>query len=401
AIAVGGYFAVDPLVKNVRLGLDIKGGIFVLLEAVETEGKPVDKDTIERTVARIRNRVDQLGVTEPEIAPEADLGGKQNRIRVLLPGVQDRQRAIEIIGRTALLEFKDPEGKTFLTGEELIDAQALRDPGTFEPEVIITLSPKGADIFEQKTTELLQRQIPIVLDGSEISSPVVQSPGIREPRITGLTIEEAADLALLLRSGALPVALERRQVVSVGPTLGADSTRDSVKAGWIGLTLLAAFMIVYYRIPGFLACIALAVYVGLVLAALIGLKATLTLPGIAGLLLSMGMAVDANVIIFERIREELARGKTIRSSIESGFSRALLTIVDSNVTTLIAAAALIKWGTGPIRGFAVVLAIGLVASMLTAVVLTRFMIRLTAEAEIVKGGRLFSGLRWVKEATPS
>ena len=390
-ISVGKY-EVLPVKKLIKLGLDLRGGADVVLEALGTPEDPVTDEKMERAVATIRERIDSLGVTEPVITRQ---GGK--RIRVGLPEISDTQRALEIIGKTAQLKFIDEEENVIITGNDIKEAKAVysTDPDTKMqvPVVSLELNSEGAKKFATATSENVDKIIAILLDESIISAPRVNEP-ITEGKcqISGrMTIEEAGDLAMLIRAGALPVELKTLQVTSIGPELGANSFEKSLTAGQIGILLVFLFMIVYYRVPGFIASIALVLYICLVLLTLAALKATLTLPGIAGLILSIGMAVDANVIIFERIKEELIMGKTIRAATDSGFRRAFLAILDSNITTLIAAIVLFYLGAGPIKGFAVTLSIGILASMFTAIVVTRFLMR-TFEGTNILNDKKFYGV---------
>jgi preprotein translocase subunit SecD len=384
-----GVYDIVPVQRSINLGLDLQGGVFVILEAKDTEQEEVTDETMNRAVATIRERVDQLGVAEPVIVRE---GAK--RIRVELPGVNDPERAIELIGQTAQLQFIGPDGEVILTGADVQTARAVFGTdrvGVQAPQVQLEFKGEGTQAFAAATTKFVGQQISIVLDGKVISAPRVDEP-IPTGRavITGLpSIDRANDLAILIRAGALPVALQEIQTSSIGPTLGRDSLSRSLVAGQYGLILVLLFMIAYYRLPGIIADYALAVYVILLLIALSAINATLTLPGIAGLILSIGMAVDANVIIFERIKEELKNGKTLRAATESGFTRAIRTIIDANITTLIAAAVLFRFGTGPIRGFAVTLTLGILVSMFTAVVLTRSLLIWLVNTKIIKNPKLF------------
>ena len=352
----------------VRWGLDLQGGVQVVLEAQDTDSVRVTDSVLERAQAIIERRVNALGVAEPVIQRQGD-----RRIIVELPGVHDQEQAIQTIGKTALLEFKDPAGNTVFTGAQLRSATLTNDEYG-RPAVAIELNREGAAQFAQLTARYLYTSpLPIVLDGEVLVAPVPQSV-INDGRavITGnFTLEEARSIAILLQSGALPVPLEVMEVRNVGPALGRESVQKSLVAGVIGIALVAAYMILYYRLPGGVADVALAIYVVLLLGLLVGLRATLTLPGLAGFVLSIGMAVDANVIIFERVKEELRAGKRLRASLDSGWKRAFVAIFDANVTTLISALILMYFGTGPVRGFAVTLALGILVSMFTAIVVTR------------------------------
>ncbi len=386
-----GKWEIVPVKNLIKLGLDLRGGATVLLEAKDNPNDPVNDEKMARAVATIRERIDTLGVAEPVITRVG-----KNRIEVQLPEIQDPQRAMELIGQTAQLEFIEEETKqVILTGNDIKKAEADYGPSSDGlgqvPVVSFELSPEGAKKFAVATEKNIGKIIGIYLDKQPISLPTVSNvipdgKGI----ITGsASIEEAGDLATLIRAGALPVELETLSVTAVGPQLGANSFEQSIAAGQIGILLVLVFMLLYYRLPGLVSDIALVAYTLIVLTILASIKATLTLPGIAGIILSIGMAVDANVIIFERIKEELRLGKTLRAAIDSGFRRAFLTIFDSNITTLIAAVVLFYFGTGPIKGFAITLSIGILSSMFTAIVITRYLLKLLVGSNLVKNLKLF------------
>jgi len=368
---------------------------------------------VRQALETIRNRVDQFGVAEPVIQRQ---GIESDRILIQLPGVDDPTRVKQIISNTAFLEWKevlagpapsrdillsrtggqvpaDAEVSTedredesgavvakdyyllrkaaIVTGRDLRTAR--RGQGQFgEPVVNFYLIPSGGDKFAEFTAAHVGDPAAIVLDGNVISAPVIRSRIRDEGYIEGnFDIETAEDLALKLRAGALPASINYLEERTVGPSLGRDSIVHGVRAGVVGLILVIVFMVVYYKLSGLNAVFALLLNVVIMLGAMAYFGATLTLPGIAGAILTIGMAVDANVLIFERIREELAVGKTVRSAIDTGFARAFGTILDSNLTTLIAALFLFQFGTGPVKGFAVTLSIGLIASMFTAVFVSR------------------------------
>jgi len=370
----------------IRWGLDLQGGVQVVLEAQDVQGVQVTESLIDRAQAVIERRVNGLGVAEPVIQRQGD-----RRIIVELPGVHDHEQAIQVIGKTALLEFKDPAGNTVFTGSELRSATLTTDEYG-RPAVSIELSREGAARFAELTVRYLHTSpLPIVLDGEVLVAPVPQSV-INDGRavITGnFTLEEARNLAILLQSGALPVPLEVMEVRNVGPVLGREPVQKSLVAGIVGVALIAAYMVLYYRLPGGVADVALALYVVVLLGLLVGLRATLTLPGLAGFVLSLGMAVDANVIIFERVREELRAGKRLRAAMDAGWKRAFVAIFDANVTTLISAVILMYFGTGPVRGFAVTLSLGILVSMFTAVVVTRTLLALLVDRDPDRFARYF------------
>ncbi|HOJ92968.1 MAG TPA: protein translocase subunit SecD [Dictyoglomaceae bacterium] len=350
-----------------RFGLDIRGGIRVTLQCQKAEGVEITDDAVRRTIEIIRNRIDQLGVTEPSIYKEG-----ADRIVVELPGIEDPEKALEVIGQTALLEFKDESGKTVLTGSALKNAKVEFDE-LGQPMVRVEMNPEGAKIFADFTSKNVGKQVFIVLDGKVISNPVIQeaiTEGVGV--ITGrFNLDEAQRLAILLRAGALPVPVKVIENRTIDPTLGKDTMEAAYKSGIIGGILVIVFMAVFFRMLGVVADLALIIYVILDLALLKLLNATLTLLGIAGIILSIGMAVDANCLIFARMREEYAKKKTLMASLDAGFRNALRAIIDSNVTTILAASILFYFGTGPIKGFAVTLSSGVLLSMFTALAVTR------------------------------
>lgn len=449
--------------KSIKLGLDLKGGIYLVYEVDETGMSDSElSDAVNLTVEIIRKRVDELGVAEPEIMSEG-----RNRLVVKLPGMSEPTRAKELIGTTAELEFKllapqgqlnnsiaaydkmflassDPDGlalgellefeyssdpvftndkydrirkhvnslhdkkltprgyhialgnlvqndddeiyralgesyraiylvtdETQITGKYLKNAKMAYD--TFgKPSVGFEWNSEGAKIFADLTSRSIGRRLGILLDGTVQSAPVIKSRISKSGDITGdFTTREASDLALVLRSGALPAKLWLIREQVVGPSLGHDSIRSGILAALIAFLIVMVLVALYYHLAGLVADTALILNLIIVLGIMVIINATLTLPGIAGLILAVAMAIDANVLIFERIREEMHAGKTVKASIDSGYSRAFITILDSNVTTLIAGVALFIFGTGPVRGFAVTLSIGILASMFTAIVVTK------------------------------
>ena len=382
-----GNFKLSKIEDELDLGLDLAGGVFVVLEAQTDAGGDELRRMMQQTKAIITQRVDGLGVAEPSIVIEGD-----RRIRVELAGIDNPQEALETIGKTAQLQFIDPDGEVIVTGEHIVKS----DPGYDEynrPVVNLEFNREGTEKFKEATTRLSPNReiLAIVLDGEPISLPQVNDP-IPSGRsyISGsATIEEAAKLANLIRAGALPVEMEALRTSVTGPTLGLEALNKSVYAAGIGLLLIFLFMIIFYRIPGVIASIGLTIYILIVLGVMAAIDAKLTLAGIAGLILSIGMAVDANVVIFERIKEEIRNGKTLRASVDSGFKKALTTVLDANITTFIAGIVLYNFGTGPIKGFGVTLMIGLAASMLTAVFITKYMLRLTISMNITKNTKLY------------
>ncbi|WP_246637669.1 protein translocase subunit SecD [Crassaminicella profunda] len=376
-----GNTKISPVKEMMTLGLDLKGGVFVVFEAeTDASGKELDK-IMNQTKEVIERRVNGMGLTEPNVLREGT-----KRIRIELPGVKNAQEAIDAVGKVAQLQFLNYKGEVILTGEHVKNAEVVfeKDKGNI-PSVSLEFDSKGSDLFQKATKEAashpsgsVESIIPIVLDGKAISTPTVNSeiPNGKAVIQGSFTMDEASQLAALIRAGSLPVTLTEVQTSVIGPTLGIDSLNKSIYAAGIGLAIVFLFMLIYYRVPGFVASVALVIYILIVLYVLIGFGAVLTLPGVAGLILSIGMAVDANVIIFERIKEEIRNGKTLRASLNSGFSKALTTILDSNVTTVIAGVVLYQFGSGAIKGFAVTLMVGVIASMFTAVFVTKTLLKL-------------------------
>ena len=428
------YFYRDGL----NLGLDLKGGAHIVLQAKGTPENPLQDDSIDRLLAVLRNRIDQYGVAEPIIQKSGT-----DRIIVDLPGIQDPAAALELIGRTAQLDFREvidstgtpppapvrsnydsdiqfvnaqerwqraieqlnnssadfqaraksivgaivaPAeeqgrfyllGSVLLSGKDLVNA-AVNPDSLGRMGVSLEFNSEGARLFEEATARLVGKQLAIVLDDVVISAPVVQDRiAGGHAQITGrFTADEAGRLAIMLKAGALPVAVEIAENRSVGPSLGADSVRQGLEAGLFGAGMVLVFMLIYYQFRGLAADFALAVTVLLIFAGLIAFNATLTLPGIAGIILTLGMAVDGNVLIYERVREEQKAGKTPMAALDAGFRKALVTILDSNITTLIAALVLFYFGSGSVRGFGVTLSVGLVASVFANIVVTRAILQL-------------------------
>jgi SecD/SecF fusion protein len=409
-IGVSVYLVVD---RPVRLGLDLRGGTQIVLEAQDTELETVDADTVARTVEVLRRRVDQLGVSEPSLQASGD-----RRVIVELPGVSDPDEALEVIGQTAQLNFHEvlgvPEGEApedepadgdgnliltdedggrirvapaALTGDVVSDAEAFIDTlGSSSWTVSIEFRGEGGDQWADITGAAAcepagspQRRVAIALDQEVITSPQVGADVECDVGITGgdtvitgdFTEKEAKDLALLIRAGALPVPVEVVERRTIGPTLGDAAVDASVQAALIGGALTLLYVIGYYRLLGILAAVALLLYGLISYAVLLALGATLTLPGIAGFVLAIGMAVDANVLVFERSKEEFSGGKRLRASVMDGFKKAWSAIADSNATTVLAAIILFFFATGAVRGFGITLTVGVAVSMFTALVITR------------------------------
>ncbi len=375
-----------PMRDSIKQGLDLKGGVFVVFEA-DTEATDEELDLlINQTIQVFRRRVDAMGLTEPTIVREGD-----RRIRVELPGVENVQDALDMVGKTAQLTFVTPEDEVVLTGSNVVDASPVYVDREPDPVVSLEFDSEGSQRFAEATGNFIGQPIYIILDDEIISAPLVQQQiTMGQATISGnFTIEEASNLAALIRAGALPVTLNEVQTSTITASLGVEALNRSIDAAKIGIVLVLLFMLVVYRIPGLVASVALTLYVLLVLSIFISLEATLTLPGIAALILSIGMAVDANVIIFERLKEEIKNGKTVRAAVDSGFKRAYRTIIDANVTTLIAGLVLYQFGSGPIRGFAVMLMIGLAVSVFTAVFITRILLKSLISTNLFKNAKYF------------
>jgi protein-export membrane protein SecD len=415
----------DPVLgKALKLGLDLRGGTHLLLEidSSQLDSNITVKDAVDRAIEIMRNRVDQFGVAEPWIARQGD-----RWIVIQLPGIKDPQTAKDLIGKTALLEFRivnnsseankvldllrdknitpvqyrqNPSAypqiqtimpqdasvfeskentryyvldKVVLTGSSLTNAKVEFGGQFGQPIVAIEFNREGARIFEDVTERNIQKNLAIVLDGIVQSAPVINSK-IPEGKafIEGnFNAESAKFLATVLRAGALPAPVKVVEERTVGPTLGDDSIKSGFMSALIGVVIVFVFMIVYYRTSGIIADTALALNLVILIAAMAYFQFTLTLPGVAGIALTLAMAVDANVLILERIREELATGKTARVAVDAGYQKVFWTIFDANITTLIAAIFLFQFGTGPIKGFAVTLSIGLIISMFTAISVTK------------------------------
>lgn len=373
AIILGVFLTfIYPLANSIKQGLDLQGGTHIVLEAEDTPDAPVTEDSLNRAVSIVERRINEMGLTEPLVQKEG-----ARRIIVELPGEKNPEKAIETIGKTAVMEFKDESGATRLTGKDLKTAKEQIENGN-QNVVAIEFTDEGADKFADLTAANVGHKIAILLDGEVLTAPVVNEPitGGKAVITGSRTLEEAKNLAILLRSGALPVKLKVMEVRTIGPSLGQDSKIKSEKAFAIGIVLIMIFLVVVYRMSGIVANVALLVYVLILLSILKYLDATLTLPGIAGIILSMGFAVDANILIFERFKEEVLVGKTLRTSMEAGFKRAFHTILDANVSVMIAAIVLIVMGAGTVKGFAVNLALGLIVSMFTAIIVSRSLLTL-------------------------
>ena len=387
-VIIGAIFLTQT--KEINYGLDLQGGVYVVLEA-NAKGEEVTISDMKKVEEVMRRRVDQLGVSEPVI----QLNGT-DRIIVELAGVNDPDKAVDLIGKTALMEFKIVEGNNpnvnydslnpYILGPALMTGEAIANAsmgfgdgsmGIGKPEIRFSLTSEGARRFAEITGANRGKQLAIVLDGDVITAPTINGAitggsGV----ITGnFTAQSAEELAGLLNAGALPFELNIIEKRTVGASLGEKSIKASLLAAKVAVILIALFMIIFYRVPGLVANVALAGCGLIIFAVLQYFGFVLTLPGIAGLILTAGMAVDANVIIFERIKEELRLGNTIPGAAEQGFNKAFSSIFDSNITTFMIAMILFGFGTGPVKGFAVTLMIGILASMFTAIMVTKFILK--------------------------
>src|SRR5919202_6296747 len=462
-VAIYYIFVRQPVMEATQLGLDLKGGVSASLQGYHTDGSEVTRDELDQAGQVIRQRVDSLGVTEPEIQLQG-----QDQVLVNLPGITDTDRAGEVIGRTAQLGFyevlasaggqpvsegeikqtkedlrialeKDPafeEGKTkiifeespppsgggtvvegyvvpeepSITGKALQSATQTRDQ-TGRRQVQMTLTSEGAEQFGDLTQQIVDDalangnasrpgRLAVVLDEDVVSAPSVREPIYGGQVVIenqglpgGLPQKEAKDLEVVLKTGALPVNMQILSVTSIGPTLGSDSLRSGLLAALVGFGLVLVFLLVIYRALGVLADLALLIYAFLLWGLIVAIPITVTLPGIAGIVLIIGVAADANVVIFERIKEEVRRGKSPRSAIQAGYDKGFRAILDGNITTLITAFILFALSSGSVRGFAVLLAIGVILSMFTAVSVTRALLRVISD----RGFHLSAGMMGVSK----
>ena len=373
------------ITNKIKLGLDLRGGTYVVLQA---DGK-IEADTMDKVRDIVERRIDSLGVSEPVI----QLSGN-DRLIVELAGIKDPQKAIELIGTTAKLEFKIKNadgtyGPTLLEGSAIKTANLSQ--GQFgQPEVAFELNTEGSEKFAQITRENVGKQLAIMLDNKEQSAPVINTEisGGKGVITTG-DPEDAKNLTNLLKSGALPVGIKILETRTVGATLGAESIQQTKLAGILAMIIIWIFMFAVYKIPGLIADVVLVIYGLLTMGSLSMIGATLTLPGIAGFILTLGMAVDANVITFERIRDELRKGYSLSDAVEFGFKNGLPAILDGNITTLLIAGVLFFFGTGPVKGFAVTLTLGTLITLITAVFVTKVIFNLAVEIFKLKKERLF------------
>ncbi len=402
-----GVFNQQALIDKLKLGLDIKGGVAVVYQGQkgnETE-KEFDK-LMSEAKSVLGRRVDSIGLTEPVIVREG-----KDRIRIELPGVDNVNEAVENIGKTAILAFyqvdkdaaaeegmniKDVKAKLLFKGD-MLKGSSIAEDEYKNPAVGLQLTDESSKIFLKSSQEIVDTypthsgQIAIVLDDQIISAPRVDKVLAQKDLIIqgSFTFDEAKMLSSLIQGGALPVELKEIKTTLVNATLGIGALNKSVKAALVGFVVIFLLMILVYRLPGLVASVSLILYSSLLFTTLVLLKATLTLPGVAGLVLSIGMAVDANVIIFERLKEELKLGRSLRKAIENSFSKALRTILDANITTLIAAVVLFNFGEGPIKGFAITLMVGILLSMFTSIVISRIILVNVSRISFLQNKKLY------------
>ncbi|MBP1743632.1 MAG: preprotein translocase subunit SecD [Firmicutes bacterium] len=369
-IELGGY-RFKPFSETINRGLDLQGGVSVLEEIQEDT---VDQETMNRTIELLSMRVNKMGVSETVVSQE---GSK--RIRIEIPGEFDAQEVLNSVAKTGELKFVGPDGTTLLTGKDVKKASAFIDTNSGnEPTISLELNSDGTAKFAEATKKYLNQQIAIYMDDEMLTNPTVQAIITNgQAVITGSSsLKEAQRQADIINSGALPVTVKAVEVKTVGASLGANALPLSVTAGEVGIGIVLLLMILYYRIPGLLADIALILYMLLVLIAFASLQVTFTLSGIAAFLLTVGMAVDANILIFERTKEELKSGKSTKAAIDAGFHRAWTSIRDSNVTTIITAIILYSLGSGSVKGFALTLIVGVAISLFTAITFSRYLMSL-------------------------
>jgi len=398
----GPHFVFKPLKIDwqpdfkIKEGLDLQGGSSILyaadLSKVDSDKKKDAMDSLQKVIEK---RINAFGVSEPII--QTSKLGSEDRLLVELPGVKDVQEAKDLVGKIAELKFKEvgPEGvkDTDLSGKDLKRAAQTFDPNTNQPQVSLEFNSEGQKKFGEITERNIGKQIGIFLDGEPITTPSVNEKITGNAVITGqFDLKEAKNMAIQLNAGALPVPINIIQERTIGATLGQEAIKKSLFAGVIGVILVMLFMALYYRLPGILADIALVLYTIFVLALFKVFGITVTLAGVAAFILSIGMAVDANVLIFERMKEELKTGKNLSSALEAGFKRAWTSIRDSNLASIITASILFAFGSGIIRGFAVVLIIGVLVSMFTAVNITRTFMRIVVKRKVFQKSFMYLGL---------
>ncbi|SHI33656.1 preprotein translocase subunit SecD [Clostridium cavendishii DSM 21758] len=381
--AIIGDYQIKSFDKTITKGLDLQGGVSVVMEIKQDK---VKREDLEKTKEVLALRVNKVGVSETVVAIEGN-----NKIRIDIPGKYDSKTIVDSLSKTGELKFIGPDQAEILTGKDVAKATPRTNPQSGKPEVGLELTESGKKKFADATTKFVGQNIAIKMDEDVLTNPVVNEPILGgEASISGSkSLQEAKKLAALINGGALPLPVKTASVQTVGAQLGADALPNAMKAGVVGIGIIFLFLILYYRVPGFLACISLSFYIVILLLTFALMGATLTLPGIAGFLLTIGMAADANILIFERTREELRTGKSIKASIESGLHNAMSSIVDSNLTTIIGGIVLYIFGAGPVKGFALTLIMGIVLSLLTAIVFTKLLMKLGTQMGILSKPSLF------------
>lgn len=377
-------YEILPFSSVITRGLDLQGGVSVV-EEITTDSGEVKNEDLEKTKNLLSLRVNKMGVAETTVATEGS-----NRIRVDIPGKFESNSIIDTLGKTGELKFVGPDNEVILTGKLVKNATA-RPGQNGEPLIDLEFDDEGAEAFKEATQKYIGQKISIYMDEELLTAPVVKAV-INDGKAViegSKSLEEAKTQAGVIQSGSLPVTLKTVSVKTVGPTLGSNAIPSSLKAGIVGVAIICIFMITLYKVPGILGDIALITYILLVLYIFAALGVVLTLPGIAGFLLTVGMAVDANILIFERTKEELKLGKSVKSSIDSGFHRALSSIIDSNTTTMIGGLVLYFFGSGAVKGFAITLMIGILVSMFTAITMTRTLIKLWVNMGLLNKPSLF------------
>lgn len=393
-VTIGSY-QMMPITDSIKLGLDIAGGSYVEYQAIEGDKNlsDISTDDVDTTIAILRQRATSQGYTEAVVTYM-----NNGRFRVELPDVKDPNEASQLLGKVAKLTFTEPDGTVVVEGTDIKNATYQYGQATdegYQHFVSLELNAEGAKKFADATSRLIGQAISINLDETVVAAPTVQTEITDGSAVITMgnseeAEKEARNIASLIRSGQLPFALQEVGLSTVSATLGQNSFSRALLAGIISIIIIALFMIVLYRLLGLVASLALAIYAVITIFILGVCQVNLTLPGIAGIVLSLGMAVDANVIIFERIKEEMKNGKTLRASVDAGFHRAVTAIVDANVTTIISAVVLWVLGSGTVKGFAITLFIGVVISMFTAIFVTKFLLNQLIEFN-VKNRKLYVG----------
>ncbi len=391
-IVLGAVGVTSPgLVDRIKLGLDLKGGFEILYTAEPlTAGQPLTKETLTEAAQSLAKRADSLGVAEPEVYPEGS-----DRIRVRLAGVENEEEVRTLMSKPSVLTFRGPDGTVYMNGTDFVEnaAKLSYDPNTKQP--IVEIKMKSREKFKEVTTKLVGSTLSIYLDDVVQSTASVNFPIDSDSAIiTQTNVAEATKVAKMINLGAMPLKLTEKYIQRVDATLGKASLHETARAGLIASILIFLFMVIYYRVPGLVAAFTLITYVWVLLAIFDFMNATLTLPGIAALVLGAGMAVDANIITYERIREEIRAGKSILSSLKAGTKHSFRTIMDANVTNLIAGIVLYYVGNGAIRGFAVITMMSIIISILTNVLFSRWLLHLIIRGNLLKKPSYFG----VKEA---